>query len=215
MNKKALFLFLFLPGLLILPAYGQFSLGPKIGLSYTNLGGDLNKTRLIPSAFVGGMMNYDFPGVYSIQTGVLLSGKGSTLYYDETDKDAFVISYLEIPFNNVFSAEVGSGRLQFFGGPYVAYAVNAMYKYLADEDDMKEKIRIGTSPQDEIKPWDIGFNAGIGFIFEGLEVQSGYGASFTDISNTGKERIFNRIIFFSLAYYIRLEASTYSPRSRR
>jgi hypothetical protein len=111
----------------------------------------------------------------SIQSGLLVSGKGTTLYYDETDKDAMVISYFEVPLNFILAAETGTSRIQFFAGPYVGFAANATYKYLADEDNIKEKISIGTSPQDEIKPMDLGINAGIGFWFEGLEVQAGYG----------------------------------------
>lgn len=192
-----------------LTANAQISVAPKIGLSYTKLSGDFTNARFMPSAVVGGMIDVRFSEAVSLQTGVLLSGKGSRLYYDETDEDAYVISYFEVPLNFVIATGTGMGKFQFFGGPYVAYAANATYKYLADEDDLKEKISIGTSPQDEIKPGDIGVNAGIGYWFEGLEVQAGYGTSLTNISNKNNEKLKNNIIFFTIAYYINL-----GPRSR-
>jgi hypothetical protein len=216
MIKKCIFLivvFVFFSGATL---NAQVSVAPKIGLSYTKLSGDLNYTRYMPSAFVGGMLNVDFQGIFSMQSGLLVSGKGTTLYYDEADQDAMVISYFEVPLNFILAAETGSSRIQFFAGPYMAFVGNAMYKYLADEDNLKEKIHVGTSPQDEIKPWDIGVNAGVGFWFEGLEVQAGYGTSVTNISNLKNEKLANNIIFLSLAYYIRLDRKPYyAPRRRR
>jgi len=216
MIKKVTFLIVVLLYLSVVTINAQVSIAPKIGLSYTKLSGDLNNTRYMPSAFVGGMLNYDFKRILSIQSGFLVSGKGSTLYYDEADKDEMVISYFEVPLNFIMAVETGTSRIQFFAGPYVAFAANATYKYLADEDDLKEKISIGTSPQDEIKPMDLGVNAGIGFLFEGLEVQAGYGTSVTSISNQKAEKLANNIIFFSLAYFIRLDSKPYyAPRRRR
>jgi hypothetical protein len=216
MIKKIAFLMIVLSSFSAAKVKAQVSIAPKIGLSYTKLSGDLNNTRYMPSAFVGGMLNLDLKGMLSLQSGILVSGKGTTLYYDEADKDAMVISYFEVPLNFILAAGTGSSRVQFFAGPYVAFAANATYKYLADEDDLKEKISIGTSPQDEIKPLDIGVNAGVGFLFEGLEVQAGYGTSVTSISNVTDKKLGNNIIFFSLAYYIRLDSKPYyAPRRRR
>ena len=216
MIKKATFILVVLSYLFVATINAQVSIAPKIGLSYTKLSGDLNNTQYMPSALVGGMVNIDFKKILSMQGGLLVSGKGTTLYYDEADKDEMVISYIEVPLNFIVAAETGTSRIQFFTGPYVAFAANATYKYLEDEDDIKEEIPIGTSPQDELKPIDIGINAGIGFWFEGLEVQAGYGTSVTNISNLRNEKLSNNIIFFSLAYYIRLDSKPYyAPRRRR
>ncbi len=216
MIKKIASIIIVLSYFSVASVIAQVSLAPKIGLSYTKLSGDLNNTRYMPSAFVGGMINVDFEGMLSMQSGLLISGKGTTLYYDEADKDAMTLSYFEVPLNFILAAGTGSSRVQFFAGPYVAFAAKATYKYLEDEDDLKEKISIGTSPQDEIKPLDFGVNAGIGFLFEGLEVQAGYGTSVTTISNLRNEKLGNNIIFFSLAYFIRLDSKPYyAPRRRR
>lgn len=216
MIKKVAFLIVVFLHLSVVTINAQLSIAPKIGLSYTKLSGDLNNTRYMPSALVGGMLNYDFKTMLSIQSGFLVSGKGTTLYYNEADKDEMVISYFEVPLNIMLAAEMGTSRIQLFAGPYVAFAANATYKYLADEDDMQEKISIGTSPQDEIDPIDLGVNAGIGFLFEGLEVQAGYGTSVASISNKKDEKLANNTIFFSLAYFIRLDSKPYyAPRRRK
>jgi hypothetical protein len=191
---------------LFLNINAQVSFAPKIGLSYSKLSGDLTNARYMPGAFFGGIVNYKASGKYSFQSGVLLTGKGSTLYYDEDDSDAIVITYFEIPLNNQLTAEVGSGIMQFFAGPYLAFAINGMYRYLADEDDLKERIRIGTSPDDEIKPMDIGINLGIGFLFEGLETQLGYGRSISNISNRANEKLGNNLIYVSIAYFFNYES---------
>ena len=82
-----------------------------------------------------------------------------------------------------------------------------MYKYLADENDIREKFRIGTSPDDEIKPLDIGINLGIGFMFEGLETQLGYGRSISNISNKPNEKLANNLIYISVAYNNKISGS--------
>jgi hypothetical protein len=60
MIKKVVFLIVVLSYLSVSYIKCPVSIAPKIGLSYTKLSGDLNNTRYMPSAFVGGMLNYDF-----------------------------------------------------------------------------------------------------------------------------------------------------------
>lgn len=188
-----------------LAANSQLSFAPKIGLSYAKLSGDLTNARYLPRAFLGGSFNYKVSERYSFQSGFLITGKGSTLYYDEDDSDAFVLTYIEVPLNNLLTTEVGGGTMQFFAGPYLAFPINGMYKYLDDEDDLKESIGIGTSPVDEIKPLEIGINLGIGFLFEGLETQLSYGRSISNISNKPNEKLGNNLISVSVAYFFNYE----------
>lgn|SRR5690554_149976 len=179
----------------------QVSVAPKIGLSYSKLTGDLSNLAVMPGAYFGGMINLKVHTNYSLQSGIMLSGKGTALKYSENDRDEILITYFEFPLNNVFTLEAGSGFFQIFGGPYFGMAVNAQYKYLEDENDMKEKIPIGKSVNDEIKPSDIGVTFGLGYIFEGLEFQIGYSGSLTNVSNLRQETLKNKVVTASLAYY--------------
>lgn len=179
----------------------QVSIAPKIGLSYSKLGGDFNNSKFMPGAFFGGMFNFPIHELFSFQSGLLLSGKGTTLHYSAEDEDEILISYLEMPLNNILTIQAGSGLLQFFAGPYIGIALNGKYRYLEDENNMVEKLRIGNSTSDEIKPMDAGFNFGTGYLFEGLEVQLAYSRSFLNISNAPNEKLIHNVITISMAYF--------------
>ena len=148
LNKKAIsFSVMFLFFLFTIQA--QVSIAPKIGLSYSKLTGHYTNAEYMPGAFFGGMLNFRIHELYSLQTGMLLLGKGTTLNYTPEDDDEILISYLEIPLNSVLTVPAGSGYIQFFAGPYAGFAINARYKYLEDENDLVEKLQIGTSASDE------------------------------------------------------------------
>lgn len=206
--KKNAVLLIFFSFFVAFTSQAQVSVAPKIGLSYSKLRGDLQNSKVLPGAFFGGMVNMKFSTSYSFQTGVLLSGKGTTLNFSATDDDEMLISYLELPLNNVLMIPAGSGFMQLFAGPYLAYAVNGQYRYLEDENNLKEKLRIGKAATDEIKPMDVGLNAGVGYIFEGFEVQLGIGRSLTNISNNQGETLKNGVFAVSLAYYFGFPSSS-------
>lgn len=199
--KKKAFSFSAILFFIVMIGNAQFSVAPKIGLSYSTLGGDLSNSKIMPGAFFGGMVNMRLNNNYSFQSGLLLSGKGTTLNFSTTDDDEMLITYLELPLNSVLMLPAGSGFIQVFAGPYFGLAVNGQYRYLEDENNLKEKLEIGTAVTDEIKPLDAGINFGAGYIFEGLEVQLGIGRSFSNISNNPGEVLKNKIVTVSLAYY--------------
>ncbi len=203
MNKKAV-LFAALLVFSVFSVHAQFTLAPKIGLSYSTFGGDFTNSRLMPGAFFGGMLNYKMQELYSFQSGIFLSGKGTTLRYSEIDDDHMLISYLEFPFNSILTVPAGSGILQLFAGPYFGYALSGRYKYLEDENDITEKLQIGTSESDEIKPFDAGLNFGIGFLFMGFEVQGAYSRSLTNISNLPVDKLYNSVVTISMGYFFEL-----------
>ncbi len=184
----------------------QVTIAPKIGLSYSSFVGDFTNTKVMPGAFFGGILNFNVHEAYSFQSGLLLSGKGTTLEYSEVDDDQMLISYLELPFNNILTVNAGAGVMQFFAGPYLGYALSGRYKYLEEENNMIEKLPIGTSESDEIKPFDAGINIGIGFLFEGFEVQGAYSRSVTNISNLPVDKLYNNVVTISMAYFFEINS---------
>ena len=182
----------------------QVTFAPKIGLSYSTFKGDFNNAKYMPGAFFGGMFNLKVHEFYSFQTGMFLSGKGTTLRYSQTDDDQMLISYLELPFNSLLTIPAGSGAMQLFAGPYLGFALGGRYKYLEDENNIIEKLQIGTSGSDEIKPFDAGFSIGAGFLFEGFEVQGAYRRLLKNISNSTVDKLYNNVITISMAYFFDL-----------
>ncbi len=193
----------------------QVSIAPKIGLSYSKLGGDYTNSKYMPGAFFGGMLNFRIHEFYSFQNGLLLSGKGTTLRYSEQDDDEIIITYLEIPLNGMLTIHAGSGLLQFFAGPYIGFAINGRYQYLEDENNFVEKMRIGNSESDEVKPVDVGISIGTGYLFEGLEVQFAYSRSLSNVSNLPNETLFNNVITISMAYFFELNTKRSQKRRNK
>lgn len=210
-NKKAL---LFAASLLIsiFSLHAQVTIAPKIGLSYSKFGGDFNDAKIMPGAFFGGMLNFNIHEFYSFQSGLFLSGKGTTLRYSEVDDDHMLVTYLELPFNSILTVPAGSGVMQIFAGPYIGFALSGRYKYLEDENDLIERLQIGTSESDEIKPFDAGINFGVGFLFQGFEVQGAYSRSLTNISNLTVDKLYNSVVTISMAYFFELNPRENQPR---
>ncbi len=188
----------------LLQTNAQVSFAPKIGLNFSNVGGDVTDNQIRFRPQLGGILNYDLNEMFSVQPGLMYSGKGTTIDYGDGDKDALTLEYLEVPLNGVMSVDVGTGKLQIFAGPYLGYCINAKYKYLSDEDNETESIDIGTSDEDDIKPIDLGFNIGLGFRLENIQIQGGYSGSFSSISNYEDGKILNNVVSLSLAYFINL-----------
>jgi len=189
----------------VLQTNAQMSFAPKVGLNLANLGGDVTDNQIRFRPQVGGILNLDLNEMFSFQPGLMYSGKGTTFDFGDGDKDAITLEYLEVPLNGVLNVDMGTGKLQIFAGPYLGYCVNAKYKYLSDEDNETESIEIGTSDDDEIKPIDLGFNIGLGFRFENIQIQGGYSGSFTSIFNyDDDEKALNNVISLSFAYFINL-----------
>ncbi len=203
--KKYVVLIVSLFLLLINETNAQIKVAPKLGVNFANFAGDLDYGHLRIRMLIGGVVDYEINEMFSFQPGLQLSGKGSTFKWDDGDNDAFNLAYLEVPLNGVVSVDVEPGKLQFFAGPYLAYCVKGTYKFLADDNNATEAILIGTSEDDEIKPFDLGINIGAGFLYENMQVQAGFSGSITNISNYVDDRLVNRMFTITFAYFFNLD----------
>ena len=181
-------------------AQGQVSLGPQIGINFSNFSGDIEHSKFRVRTQFGGLLNFDIGNILSIQPGLLITGKGATLDMGEDDKDAITVTYLEIPVDLTFNFATESGKFQIIAGPYLAFSLNANYKYLSDENNEKESLNIGTKDNDDIKPADLGFNVGIGYRFKSFQVHAMYEGSFTNVSPVKDVKLRNNTISLTFAY---------------
>lgn len=106
------------------PAIAQIGVGPIGGVSFSNLTGseadDFGPGRSGSTGFLAGVM-LDFPlGVVSIRPEVFYVQKG-VKFSDQTFAAEFSVDYIEIPVLLVFGIPVGSLKVEFFGGPQIAF----------------------------------------------------------------------------------------------
>lgn len=203
--KKFTILFVEILMFSITTVNAQLSVAPKLGINFANLGGDLEDNKIRLRGQIGGIVNYEINDMFSVQPGLLLSGKGTTLKYDSDDNDAIALTYLEIPLNGLINIETDAGMVQVFAGPYLAFCIDATYKYLSDEDNETRSFTIGTNDEDEFVPFELGINLGVGFLYdEKIQTQLGFATSLTDIGNYN-DKLTNSIISLSLAYFFELD----------
>jgi hypothetical protein len=94
-----------------------FSIGPKAGLNISNYtGGNIESDALV-GYHLGGMLNYGFGNVFSIQPEVLFSTQGAKVQSNGKKSD-FKISYVTIPVMLKFKT---NGGFYFEVGPQVGF----------------------------------------------------------------------------------------------
>ncbi len=95
----------------------SFSFGPKVGLNISNYsGGDIKSDALV-GAHLGGLLNFGFGNVFSIQPEVLFSTQGAKIDVNGQKRD-FKTSYVTVPVMFKFRA---NGGLYFEFGPQVGF----------------------------------------------------------------------------------------------
>ncbi|MFC2087016.1 porin family protein [Bacteroidota bacterium] len=199
MKKHFLFL---LFGLIVYTVNSQVSISPKFGFNVSNFIGDYTDSKARLKVQIGAIFNFKVNDSFFFQPGILYTGKGCTFDYGYGDKDAYTLNYLEFPINGVLNLELGTGNLQLFTGPYLGICLSGKYKYLSDENNDSENINIGTSYDDDIKPSDSGINIGLGYLFQKLQIQGGYGRSLISISSNKRADLKNSLMYLNFAYFL-------------
>ena len=170
-----------------------------------------------------------------------ITGGGDTITGEVTITNGYMrdaIYNLEIPLDFVFSIGIGDDRLLIHAGPYIAIALGGKRKWdydysinffnatsetghyngdkkiktknAVDDEDLKEDYNV-------IRPFDYGFNFGLGYRLYSFEynIQYGLGLSnlFTDYAgsdpkyadfNRNDWKQSNRMIAFGVTYFIKL-----------
>jgi hypothetical protein len=103
----------------------KFSIGPKAGLNISNYtGGDIESDALV-GYHLGGIINYGFGKVFSIQPEVLFSTQGAKVD-NNGNKSDFKISYVTVPVMFKFKTN---------GGFYVEFGPQAGFRTSTDIPD--------------------------------------------------------------------------------
>ncbi|MCF2447669.1 PorT family protein [Dyadobacter sp. CY345] len=123
----------------------SFSIGPKAGLNISNYtGGDIESDALV-GYHLGGLLNYGFGEVFSIQPEVLFSTQGAKVQSNGT-KSEFKISYITIPVMLKFKTS---------GGFYVEFGPQVGFRASSDVPDQ--------SINNFAKNLDLAAGAGLGY----------------------------------------------------
>jgi hypothetical protein len=168
-----------------------------------NSKGQTEDNNMLISFNAGLLHRFEISKHVDLETGLLLTGKGSKAetYFTNNDyvKSTFNPIYLEIPLNAVIKlTDDKDNGLFFHGGPYVAIGIGGKSKTNSRigliESNSSSSIKFSnddpfTSQQDDanynkLKRFDYGLNAGIGFNFEKALIRFNYGLGLAKINST-------------------------------
>ena len=201
-------------------SYAQ-SFGIKAGFNLSNmLIKDDDETysdeyKMKPGFHVGAIVQFPITGIFSFETGLLLSTKGLKSETEETFdgetikyKGTMILYYIDIPLMAKLTFDVG--KVSVFGelGPYLSFGLSGKLKtefsYKGDTDSDSEDIEWGSDKEnDMLKRLDYGLTAGVGIvIINTVQLGLAYDLGLANISTIteGGSNIKNRVFRISVGY---------------
>jgi hypothetical protein len=177
------------------------------GLNLANItrtnDGQTEKNNLLPSFNAGIMGRFGISSMFAIESGALLTGRGSKAetYFTNGDytKSKFNPLYIEVPLNAVVKIPIAKGAGLFFNaGPYVAIGIagkssretkigpllstsSSNIKFSNDDPFTSQQ---DDAAYDKLKRFDVGLNFGGGFEFKHLILKANYGLGLAKINST-------------------------------
>lgn len=204
--KKLLFVFALTAATAV---YTQAQVYVQGGLNLANItknnDGQTEKNNILPSFNVGILGRLPLANIFSLESGVLLTGRGSkaeTYFNGGNDyvKTKFNPLYIEVPLNAVVKIPLGADKSSVFfnAGPYAAVGIGGKSrrdaKILGITSSETSNIEFNnddptTTEQenaryDRLKRFDLGLNFGGGFQFQHFIIKANYGLGLAKINST-------------------------------
>ena len=177
------------------------------GLNLANItkttDGQTEKNNILPTFNVGILGRVKLASMFSLESGLLLTGHGSKAetYFTNGNytKTKFNPIYLQVPLNAVVKIPLQNESNVFFNaGPYVAMGIGGKStredRYLGITSNATSSIQFSnddpfTSQQDDaaynkLKRFDFGLNFGGGFQFQHFILKANYGLGLAKINST-------------------------------
>ena len=164
-----------------------------------------DETETTTNFHLTGYADAPIGGVFSIQPGISLQGKGAKYFDNGTTQVEDNVLAIEIPVNILANLAAGPGKLFIGGGPYAGFNVSAQRETISGSITGKSDLNIGNNSGDALKAIDFGLNLLAGYqLNSGLNFGAGYGLGLTNLrptttSNTNVEQN-NRVLSFSVGF---------------
>jgi hypothetical protein len=197
------------------------------GLNLANItktnDGQTEKNNILPSFNVGILGRLPLTSMFSLESGVLLTGHGSkaeTYFNGGTDyiKTKFNPLYIQVPLNAVIKIPLEKETSVFFNaGPYAAIGIagkssseskfgplkTSSSKNIAFSNDDPFTSQEEDAGYNKLKRFDFGLNLGGGFQFQHFIIKANYGLGLakinsTESNNTANDKNKYRTLSFSV-----------------
>jgi len=200
--------------------------GVKGGLNIANItvtdAGDIDDNRSITSFNVGGYVDMPLAPVFSLQAGLMVTGKGSKYTWGDKSSSNWVEVktnpiYLELPVNAVGKIPLGENfKLIVGAGPYLAMGIGGKYstngQLLGSDFSDDKSIEFGDDKPDNngsqgqgtLKRFDFGLNFLAGLELGHFTVNANYGLGLTNMNpgsdNDQGDKYKNRVFSVSVGF---------------
>ena len=214
MKKVMRFLLVILISLLCFESFAQ-TFGIKGGLNLSNMlmesDGDKEDLKMNPGFHIGGIVDFQFTDLLSLETGLILDTKGFK-FEDEGSgysyQEKLNLFYLDIPIVLKVSFDVGS-NVKIFGaaGPYIGVGLTGKWKSVyedqGNEDTDEEKVEWGNTDDDHLKRLDYGLVFGGGVEISAFIVGISYDLGLANISayTDYDAKIKNKVLRVSIGFW--------------
>jgi hypothetical protein len=165
-------------------------------LSFKNEGKISDPSTLI-GVHYGGFYEIPLNRNFALQPSLLFSAKGSNYKIDTL---AFSISPIYIEGSLIVSYSFGSNaiKISLFAGPYFAIGIGG---YKIESGGELKNISFGSGENNDLKPFDAGFNLGAGVNIKGFVITAQYGIGLANLSpaTTIDSEMKNKVIGISIS----------------
>jgi hypothetical protein len=184
------------------------------GLNLANItstnDGQTEKNNMLATFNAGIMARFGLSEMFDLESGLLLTGRGSKAETDFTSgdyvKSTFNPLYLEVPLNAVVKLPLAKGaHISFNAGPYVAMGiggkstseskvgplVSTSTNTIKFSNDDPFTSKQDDAAYDKLKRFDFGINLGGGLEFRHLMLKANYGLGLAKINSTESNNTVN------------------------
>lgn len=194
--------------------------GVKAGLNLSkllikdDLGKYTDEYKMNPGFHFGPTVEFPIDKMFSFESGLLLSSKGSKFSAKETIiggtyefKQTINTYYLDIPLTAKATFDIGSSKIYGTFGPYLGMGLSGKAKSeFPDNGEIKKvekDIRFGSDEnEDDYKRLDYGLTAGLGIVLNPVQIGISYNLGLANISNANDYglKVKNRVVGISIGY---------------
>ena len=193
--------------------------GPKAGLNLSNVlykdddGTYSDNFKMNTGFHVGGVAEFPFGRVLSLETAVLLSTKGfnsSEEYESMGEPYTFSLKlcmfYLDVPVTLKAGFDIGKLRIYGAAGPYLGVGLSgkmkSVYETSQEREENEEDIEWGNADDDTFKRLEYGVTMGGGVEIRSFQIGVFYNLGLANISNytEGGYMFANRVLAITAAY---------------
>ena len=166
--------------------------------------------KMKPGFHFGATAEFPLNEMFSFETGLLLSTKGTKMSEDEDDysmESKVNLYYLDIPLNAKASYDIGGAKLFGTFGPYIGMGLSGKSKYEVTYDGEteteEETLEWGSDEDnDDVKRFDFGLAVGAGVEIKSFQIGLNYSFGLANISPDSNDgyKINNRVLGISVGY---------------